>query len=699
MRKIRFLRRAAVLLLAIMIAIPSVCTFVSAAGTEYSYSGYKSLPKLSPAEIKQLLADNPIYTVSGSDAFDPAPSVTAPYAAGKVRDRYLKDATARLNALRRLAGLDPVTLDASLSEEAQYGAVLLTASQFSHTPSRPSDMSEDFYEKGYSATSSSNLYAGRTLMGTPAGFMQDTDSVNINVLGHRRWQLNPSMGKVGFGYAFKNGYPYTVEKVFDRSASVKDYDFISWPASGYFPTGDWFYDSTAWSVTVNPSKYKAPDINAVKVTLTKTSTGQTWNFSAGSSDGFFNVDNQWYGVQNCIIFRPEPYGEYSGEFIATVTGLQKTGGGAASVSFRVVFFDCDDEEIPEDHVFTDSVTPPTCTEAGYTTHTCTSCGYSYTDTYVGPLGHSVVSWTEKTAPGCTRGGTEEGVCSRCGGTVTRNTDPLGHNYTAAVTAPGCTESGFTTHVCERCGDSYVDSYVGALGHDFGAWTEKTAPGCTAGGTEESVCERCGETKTRNTDPLGHDFGTDGKADFCSRCGEANVTVAGFTDVSPDDYFADPVRWAVKEGVTTGTGATTFSPDEGCTRGQVVTFLWRAAGSPEPTSANNPFYDVVSFEYYYKAVLWATEKGITTGTSTVTFSPNDVCTRGQIVTFLWRAEEKPAPSGVANPFSDVRAGDYYCGAVLWAVERGITNGTDKTHFSPNATCTRGQVVTFLYRDMG
>ncbi|MBR3640025.1 MAG: S-layer homology domain-containing protein, partial [Clostridia bacterium] len=173
----------------------------------------------------------------------------------------------------------------------------------------------------------------------------------------------------------------------------------------------------------------------------------------------------------------------------------------------------------------------------------------------------------------------------------------------------------------------------------------------------------------------------------------------FSDVPADAYYEPAVTWAVKSKVTEGTSKTTFSPENGCTRGQVVTFLWRAAGSPEPTGKKNPFSDVKSGDYYYKAVLWAVEKGITKGTSATKFSPNATCTRGQIVTFLYRSEGSPAPTSAANPFGDVKDGDYFKDAVLWAVGKGITLGTTAKTFSPNATCTRGQVVTFLYRNAG
>lgn len=170
----------------------------------------------------------------------------------------------------------------------------------------------------------------------------------------------------------------------------------------------------------------------------------------------------------------------------------------------------------------------------------------------------------------------------------------------------------------------------------------------------------------------------------------------FVDVKPGAYYEIPVNWAVENGVTTGTSPTTFSPDEDCTRGQIVTFLWRAAGSPEPISAYNPFVDVSENTYYYKAVLWAAEKGITTGTSPNTFSPFDTCTRGQCVTFLCRYAGASVNDGVENPFVDVNKDTYYYKPVLWAVNEGITTGTSPITFSPNENCTRGQIVTFLYR---
>ena len=175
----------------------------------------------------------------------------------------------------------------------------------------------------------------------------------------------------------------------------------------------------------------------------------------------------------------------------------------------------------------------------------------------------------------------------------------------------------------------------------------------------------------------------------------NPQTGVFVDVATGSYYEDAVDWAVENGITQGTDDTHFSPDGICTRAQAVTFLWRAAGSPAPRSRTVPFTDVPAGSYYYDAVLWAVENGITEGTSDTTFSPNMTCTRAQIVAFLWRSEKSPA-AGTANPFADVKSAAYYADAVLWAAKKDITRGTTNTTFSPDADCTRSQIVTFLWR---
>ena len=186
-------------------------------------------------------------------------------------------------------------------------------------------------------------------------------------------------------------------------------------------------------------------------------------------------------------------------------------------------------------------------------------------------------------------------------------------------------------------------------------------------------------------------------------GKENLYIEGlpsgdtlFRDVKATDYFYEPVCWAVDNGITAGITMHDFSPNMPCTRGQAVTFLWRAAGSPKPKSSVMPFIDISQGAYYYKAVQWAVENGITAGVSSTSFAPEAPCTRGQIVSFLWRTEGSPKVYA-ANPFADVPANAYYTKAVLWAVKNHITAGLNPTVFSPDSDCTRAQIVSFLYRN--
>ena len=372
-----------------------------------------------------------------------------------------------------------------------------------------------------------------------------------------------------------------------------------------------------------------------------------------------------------------------------------------------------------EHKYTDTVIPPTCTERGCTVHLC-ACGDKREDSYTPPLGHSY------------RGG----ICVRCGILDPNGDTQHKHDFIPTVTKPTCLTEGLTTYTCS-CGECYTKDYVSAVGHKTQLQNAKTA-GCLTGGyTGDEVCTFCGKVFKQGSVifALGHDpqparvkaptcneSGYTGDL-ICMRCGDMTQignTVAAtghkffggvcsvcgakgaeavpeFDDVKPGAFYFDAVQWAVKNGITNGMGKNTFSPNSVCSRYQIVMFLWRAAGQPEAKAAVS-FADVKPGDIFYEAVQWAVERGITKGTSSTNFSPFAPCTRGQIVTFLYRSAGSPAISGACD-FSDVSAGSFCHDAVIWASSEGITKGTSAGRFSPNEGCTRAQVVTFLYRASG
>ncbi len=248
----------------------------------------------------------------------------------------------------------------------------------------------------------------------------------------------------------------------------------------------------------------------------------------------------------------------------------------------------------------------------------------------------------------------------------------------------CEEKGYSgDEICKVCGKTIKKGEeVAALGHDWGECTVTKAATATEKGEETRVCKRdAAHTEKRDVDPVKPEEPTE-----------------NFTDVNTGDWFYKAVVWAVnaKPAVTTGTTPTTFEPYNNCTRAEMVTFLYRAAGQPVVTNTVNPFTDVTAADWFYNAVLWAVQEKITTGTTPTTFSPNVQVSRAESVTFLWRFAKSPVVV-TANPFTDVATADWYYNAVLWAVQADITTGTTPTTFEPTKVCTRSEIVTFLYRD--
>ena len=279
--------------------------------------------------------------------------------------------------------------------------------------------------------------------------------------------------------------------------------------------------------------------------------------------------------------------------------------------------------------------------------------------------------------------------------------PCFHKNTTVKPAvePTCTETGLTEgKICADCGELLTEQeLIPALDHDY-IIIQVISPTCTTYGREESMCKRNNDHRSiRSLPPTGIHSYENGR---CAVCGEEAPAVmeTPFTDVSDTDWYFNPVMWAVNTGVTGGKTPTSFAPNEFCTRAQVVTFLYAAAGKPPVKAESNPFTDVSKNDWFYAPVMWAVENGITGGKTPTTFAPNETCTRAQVVTFLYAAADKPAVE-VYSPFTDVAAADWYAAPVIWAVENSITGGTSPNTFGPNDNCTRAQVVTFLYANAG
>ena len=281
---------------------------------------------------------------------------------------------------------------------------------------------------------------------------------------------------------------------------------------------------------------------------------------------------------------------------------------------------------------------PTCSQPGTKTYTCEVCGYKWSE-YMSPTNQHV--W----------------------------------DAGSVVKQPSCTEDGIRTFTCTVCKTATKNEQIPALGHTWvldKVLSKPTSP--NSHGIARFLCTRCQTTK---------------RGRLCA--GEV------FTDMPADDNWAHAaIDWAYFGGITSGKTATTFAPKATVTRAEVVSFLYKAMGSPEPAVTENPFTDVAEGKYYYNPVLWAVGAGVTTGATPTSFAPRKNCTRAQIVSFLWNAAGRPEPSLTENPFPDVSENKYYYKAVLWAYENHVTGGVSATAFGPNRVCTRAQTVTFLYK---
>ena len=336
------------------------------------------------------------------------------------------------------------------------------------------------------------------------------------------------------------------------------------------------------------------------------------------------------------------------------------------------------------HYYTATVTAPTCTEKGYTTHTC-ACGNSYVDTYTDALGHAWDNGKVTKQPTETETGTKTFTCTRCGETKTEIIPKLTHehSYKAVVTAPTCTEKGYTTYTC-ACGDSYVDSYVLPLGHDWGSGKVTKEPTATENGIKTYICARCGETKTEVI-PAG------------------GCPSAGFTDVPGEDNWAHAgIDYCVANGLMSGVGGNLFAPKKTTTRAQIVQILYNLQGEPR-VYGSTPFTDLTN-DWYKDAILWAYQTGVVAGTSGTTFDPDLPVTREQIAVILMEYTSRVlglknlcTPADLSRYPDAGSVSDWAKDAMADAVALGLISGASnggQTYLEPQGSATREQVATIL-----
>ena len=341
-------------------------------------------------------------------------------------------------------------------------------------------------------------------------------------------------------------------------------------------------------------------------------------------------------------------------------------------------------QAPHTHYYTATVTAPTCTTKGYTTHTC-ACGNSYVDTYTDALGHAWDNGKVTKQPTEAETGVKTFTCTRCGETKTETIPKLAHehSYKAVVTAPTCTEKGYTTHTC-ACGDSYVDSYVLPLGHDWGSGKVTKEPTATENGIKTYICARCGETKTEVI-PAG------------------GCPSAGFTDVPGEDNWAHAgIDYCVANGLMSGVGGNLFAPKKTTTRAQIVQILYNLQGEPR-VYGSTPFTDLTN-DWYQDAILWAYQTGVVAGTSGTTFDPDLPVTREQIAVILMEYTSRVlglknlcTPADLSRYPDAGSVSDWAKNAMADAVALGLISGASnggQTCLEPQGSATREQVATIL-----
>ena len=520
-------------------------------------------------------------------------------------------------------------------------------------------------------------------------------SPEISYLGSLSYRNAQSINDSGDYYRSVNGILYDL--TIDPLYTTQRLHAFPRGRGGTFNSGEtWCIGERAFSYAENISKVELPNVNIIERKAFLNCTGLE---SVTLSANLGSIGEKAF--DGCTSLKDVYYDGTETQW-KNISGIEGCFDGAT------IHFGKEEHN----HSYTSVKTAPTCTEQGYTTYTC-SCGNSYKSDYVAALGHSYKNGK------CT-------VCSAISPNITQQDvynaiialkekypegTPWNGDYTKYVwnTTPeeGVTFIGYDcaafAYILSDEAFGYSPAYyvrdakelrvgdIVHLGQNFNSTGHYVViigvspDGFTVAEGNYNKKVHWGDTFTRSQMEYYMDFGY-------SRYPE--LADGQFTDVPSDAFYANAVKWAVENEITTGVGNNRFDPNGQCTRGQVVTFLWRAAGKPT-VSANVSFSDVQPGAFYYEAVKWAVANGITTGVGGNRFAPNDTCTRGQVVTFLHRAENSPSASTVSS-FTDVPSDAFYYNAVNWAVANGITSGVGNNRFAPNDTCTRAQVVTFLYR---
>ena len=453
-------------------------------------------------------------------------------------------------------------------------------------------------------------------------------------------------------------------------------EFAGWLAVNgtVYPAGD-----IAFSTTDSVLKATWKDKEAAEITISFDPNGGT-----GTMQPMKVKSGENFTLPECTFTPPEGK-EFAGWLAANGT-VYPAGDIVFSTTDSVLKATWKDKEAetPHKHSYKAVVTAPTCTEKGYTTHTC-ACGDSYVDTYVDALGHAWDSGKVTKEPTETETGVKTFTCTRCGETKTETIPKLTHehSYKDVVTAPTCTAKGYTTHTC-ACGDSYVDTYVDALGHAWDSGKVTKQPTATEAGIRTYTCTRCGETKTETISATG-------------------CPSAGFTDVPGEDNWAHAgIDYCVANGLMSGIGNDLFGPKLTTTRAQIVQILYNLEGEPK-VSGKTPFTDLTQ-DWYQDAVLWAYQTGVVAGTSSTTFEPDRPVTREQIAVILMeymtrvlKLERTWTPADLsifpdADSVSDW-AKDAMADAVALGLISGASNG-GQTYLEPQGSATREQVATIL-----